>query len=39
MLSHLERNRARAESLLDLGVRLAPLIGALLPSRQAKRSR
>ena len=39
MLSHLERNRTRAESLLDLGVRLAPLIGALLPSQRARRSR
>jgi hypothetical protein len=39
MLSHLEGNRARAESLLDLGVRLAPLIGVLLPSQQAKGSR
>ena len=39
MLSHLEANRARAESLLDLGVRLAPLIGALLPSQRAQGSR
>jgi AcrR family transcriptional regulator len=39
MLSHLEGNRARTESLLDLGVRLAPLIGALLPSQRAKGSR
>jgi hypothetical protein len=39
MLTHLEANRARAESLLDLGVRLAPLIGVLLPSQQAKGSR
>jgi hypothetical protein len=39
MLSHLEGNRARAESLLDLGVRLSPLVGALLPSQRAKRSR
>ena len=39
MLSHLEGNRARAESLLDLGVRLAPLIGVLLPSQQARGSR
>ncbi|HWF51912.1 MAG TPA: helix-turn-helix domain-containing protein [Solirubrobacteraceae bacterium] len=31
MLSHLEGDRARAESLLDLGVRYAPLVGALLP--------
>ena len=39
MLSHLEGNRARTESLLDLGVRLSPLVGALLPSQRAKRSR
>jgi AcrR family transcriptional regulator len=30
MLSHLEGDPARAESLLDLGVRYAPLVGALL---------
>lgn len=35
MLSHLEGEHARAESLLGLGERYAPLIGALLPS-QAK---
>jgi AcrR family transcriptional regulator len=35
MLSHLEGDHARAESLLDLGVRYAPLAGALLPSQQA----
>jgi AcrR family transcriptional regulator len=34
MLSHLEENHAAAESLLDLGVRYAPLIGALLPSQR-----
>jgi AcrR family transcriptional regulator len=39
MLSHLEGNRARAESLLDLSVRLSPLIGVLLPSQRAKGSR
>jgi len=33
MLSHLERDHARAESLLDLGVRYAPLAAALIPSR------
>jgi AcrR family transcriptional regulator len=33
MLSHLDGDRARAESLLDLGVRAAPLAQALLPSR------
>jgi hypothetical protein len=32
MLGHLEGSHARAESLLDLGVRYAPLISALLPS-------
>jgi AcrR family transcriptional regulator len=32
MLSHLDGNHARAESLLDLGVRCAPLAGALLPA-------
>ncbi len=31
MLSHLEGEHARAESLLDLGERYAPLLGALLP--------
>ena len=34
MLSHLEGNHARAESLLDLGVRYAPLAAALLPSQR-----
>jgi AcrR family transcriptional regulator len=33
MLSHLEGEHARAESLLDLGERYAPLIGVLLPSQ------
>jgi AcrR family transcriptional regulator len=32
MLSHLDGDRARAESLLDLGIRAAPLAQALLPS-------
>jgi AcrR family transcriptional regulator len=32
MLSHLEGEHARAESLLGLGERYAPLFGALLPS-------
>jgi AcrR family transcriptional regulator len=32
MLSHLDGDHAPAESLLDLGVRLAPLVGMLLPS-------
>jgi len=39
MLSHLEGNRARAESLLDLGERYAPLLGALLPSQRQGASR
>jgi AcrR family transcriptional regulator len=34
MLSHLEEDRAAAESLLDLGIRYAPLAGALLPSQR-----
>ncbi len=33
MLSHLEGGHARAESLLALGERYAPLLGALLPSQ------
>jgi AcrR family transcriptional regulator len=32
MLSHLERDHTRAQSLLDLGVRYAPLAEALIPS-------
>jgi hypothetical protein len=32
MLCHLEGGHARAESLLDLGERCAPMLGALLPS-------
>ncbi len=35
MLSHLQGDHARAESLLDLGARYAPLAGALLPSQRA----
>jgi AcrR family transcriptional regulator len=34
MLSQLEGDHARAESLLDLGVRYAPLAAALLPSQR-----
>jgi hypothetical protein len=34
MLSQLDGDQAAAESLLDLGVRYAPLAGALLPSQQ-----
>jgi AcrR family transcriptional regulator len=34
MLSHLEEDHAAAESLLDLGVRYAPLVGVLLPSQR-----
>jgi AcrR family transcriptional regulator len=33
MLSHLEGGHTRAESLLDLGERYAPLLGTLLPSQ------
>lgn len=33
MLSHLDGDRAPAESLLDLGLRTAPLVEALIPSR------
>jgi AcrR family transcriptional regulator len=39
MLSHLAADHARAESLLDLGERYAPVLGALLPSRAAGRAR
>jgi AcrR family transcriptional regulator len=34
MLSHLEEDHAAAESLLDLSIRYAPLVGALLPSHR-----
>jgi AcrR family transcriptional regulator len=33
MLSHLQRDRARAESLLDLATRLSALVDAVLPSQ------
>ena len=36
MLSHLDRDRARAESLLDLGTRIAPLAQALLPTQRQR---
>jgi AcrR family transcriptional regulator len=36
MVSHLDGDRARAESLLDLGVRAAPLAQALLPTPSAE---
>jgi len=36
MLSHLDGDHARAESLLDLGVRYAPLSAVLLPSQQTE---
>jgi AcrR family transcriptional regulator len=36
MLSHLDGERGRAESLLNLGVRAAPLAQALLPARSPK---
>jgi hypothetical protein len=35
MLSHLEGDHARAQSLLELGIRFAPLAGVLLPSERA----
>lgn len=35
MLSQLDRDHVRAESLLDLGVSYAPLVDALLPARAA----
>jgi AcrR family transcriptional regulator len=36
MLSHLDGDRARAESLLDLGLRVAPLAQALLASQSPR---
>jgi AcrR family transcriptional regulator len=39
MLSHLEGDHARAESLLDLGVRYAPLVAAVIPARPAEEQR
>jgi hypothetical protein len=39
MLSHLEGDHARAESLLDLGVRYAPLVAAVIPARSAEEQR
>lgn len=36
MLGHLDGDRVRAESLLDLGIRAAPLAQALLPSPGAE---
>jgi len=38
MLSQLEGDQTAAESLLDLGIRYAPLAGALLPSQQPEGS-
>jgi hypothetical protein len=35
MLSHLDGDQTRAESLLDLGMRSAPLLGLLLPGARA----
>jgi AcrR family transcriptional regulator len=37
MLSHLDRDHSRAESLLELGVRIAPLAQAMLPTRSETR--
>ncbi len=34
MLSHMQRDRARAESLLDLATRLAALVETFLPPIQ-----
>lgn len=39
MLGHLEGDHTRAESLLDLGERYTPLLGALLPSQQKRAPR
>lgn len=39
MLSHLEGETVRAESLLELGVRYAPLAAVLLPSQRAEEPR
>ena len=36
MLSQLEGDHARAESLLDLGVRYGPLAAALPPSQRSR---
>jgi hypothetical protein len=36
MLGHLERDHARSRSLLDLGVRYAPIAGALLASEHGE---
>jgi AcrR family transcriptional regulator len=38
MLSHLDQDRTRAESLLDLGTRIAPIAQALLPTRSEERT-
>jgi AcrR family transcriptional regulator len=37
MLSHLDGDHTRAQSLLELGTRYAPLAGALLPSQRIER--
>lgn len=37
MLSHLDQDRVRGESLLELGVRIAPLAQALLPTRSQEK--
>jgi AcrR family transcriptional regulator len=39
MLSHLEGDHTRAESLLDLGERYTPLLSALLPSQKKRAPR
>jgi hypothetical protein len=38
MLSHLEGEHARADALLGLAERYAPLLGALLPAQPARGS-
>ena len=37
MLSHLDQDHTRAESLLELGARIAPLAQAVLPTRSRRR--
>jgi hypothetical protein len=39
MLTHLQEDRTAAESLLDLGIRYAPLAATLLPSRSSRARR
>ncbi len=39
MLSHLERDHTRAEALLDLGIRNAPLAAVLIGAKPTKEQR